>query len=1141
MTGLRSLTRQTAVLGLAFLLLPLTADAGDLVGLSKGHAARLAYAHAADRSVVNISVMATAGMAPSVADAIQALGGRPRFRFDAADFLIAAVPVGAVKQVQALPSVEAVAVDAEPTWPSEGYRPSVFMASADEPAPARGADGADRPWQDAPWPPTARAFPIDAPYPVLRDIDAQAFRAQWPTFDGRGVVVAHVESGPDFLLPELQLAYDLDGNAVPKFLDVVRVPTPVPTLAESPDRQGPGWVRLGESIESTGTRLTVDERSYRVPEPGRYRLGGLVLDTAILGWVDLAVPDRAVPDRAVPDRQDGVSQQERQSGLALAVLWSEAARTAWLDMDRDGDFADEVGVREFAVSGQFGVIGRDDPNTDVRETIAFAVQSDAHDDFLALTFGTNAHASAVAGAVAANRGDRGHIDGVAPGAQLLVVARGKTTSSYGRGLVAAFSDPRTDIVLLEAFSPATSAYGSPRLADGTSVLALLTTRLTRLYDKPSFFTAGNGAGMSTIGDISMAEGVIAVSAYQSRDSVLFNNGIAADRADDLHFTGTHGPAGHGAIKPDLLAPANPLTLYAGFKQSDWTGYPQTLPPGYYVGAGTSIAAPVGAGAAAMLISAARQSGLAPTGRAINRALLNSTRFLDGIPAYRQGHGLVQVASAWRTLARDPAGPGPIDIAVSAPVKTATSHLLRPPHTGVGLFEREGWRAGEPGERTILLTRTTGPRQPMTFQTRWVGNGAGTFSSAATVTLPLHRPVPVTVAIAPRTPGAHSAILYIDHGSVTGPVAGIGVTVVAADDFRADNGHSIAKTFQVGRPSGRVSHFFRVPPGADAVSLEFEHASEWLSPRLLSPANRAATGWLAIDPVWQKGQATIPNPAPGVWEALFWERGGRDFSLSASHRPLKPHEVRMRVSLFGLDVRRTDDGTAARRFGDGAVQSGLVASNRFAPFKGSVVSTPLAHLRSARRSIRAGEQHSHDVSIHDGAELLVVDIMQAGAHVLDTDLHVFDCTEGTCVPARRSASYQMAERVLIQDPNPGLWKVVVDASTAAGGSAEYDYRAFFTHPRFGMTSVADPRIWRQTGQRWEVVARSWNVVAPLAEGATAQVIYATNPLLQSLHAPIRPEPALGPGIKLYRASRFDRNVVPLGLSITETYDADVVLR
>ena len=74
-------------------------------------------------------------------------------------------------------------------------------------------------------------------------------------------------------------------------------------------------------------------------------------------------------------------------------------------------------------------------------------------------------------------------------------------SGFGWSLIAAFADSRSDIVLVEAsFPPA----GGHAVKDGRSLLGALTSRLSRLYRKPSFWTAGNEPFMSSVVDASIA-------------------------------------------------------------------------------------------------------------------------------------------------------------------------------------------------------------------------------------------------------------------------------------------------------------------------------------------------------------------------------------------------------------------------------------------------------------------------------------------------------------------------------------------------------------------------------------------------------------------------------------------------------------
>ena len=82
---------------------------------------------------------------------------------------------------------------------------------------------------------------------------------------------------------------------------------------------------------------------------------------------------------------------------------------------------------------------------------------------------------------------------------------------------------------------------------------------------------------------------------------------------------------------------------------------------------------------------------------------------------------------------------PVTIESHAPVKTAISAFLATPDEGRGIYEREGWAAGQKGTRTITFVRTSGPAEPMNFRLDWVGND-GSFTAANSLTLPLNAPI-----------------------------------------------------------------------------------------------------------------------------------------------------------------------------------------------------------------------------------------------------------------------------------------------------------------------------------------------------------------------------------------------------------------
>ena len=122
-----------------------------------------------------------------------------------------------------------------------------------------------------------------------------------------------------------------------------------------------------------------------------------------------------------------------------------------------------------------------------------------------------------------------------------------------------------------------------------------------------------------------------------------------------------------------------------------------LPAGYAMMNGTSMASPQAAGAGALLVSAAKATGLSHKPEQLRQAMLSSARFLSGYGAYEQGNGLLRVSDAWTLLQ---ANIQTVDISSSVPVDTALEQFLATPGIGRGHPRPRGRHAG--------LRRTRGP-------------------------------------------------------------------------------------------------------------------------------------------------------------------------------------------------------------------------------------------------------------------------------------------------------------------------------------------------------------------------------------------------------------------------------------------------
>ncbi|WP_103759636.1 S8 family serine peptidase [Streptomyces sp. SM10] len=118
--------------------------------------------------------------------------------------------------------------------------------------------------------------------------------------------------------------------------------------------------------------------------------------------------------------------------------------------------------------------------------------------------------------------------------------------------------------------------------------------------------------------------------------------------------------------------------------------------------GASMASPQAAGAVALLLSAASQSGVKASPAALRTALTSSAGFLDDQPAYAQGAGLISVPAAWKLLRKNAE---PTTYAVKAPV-CGGSPVSWPP------------RSPAPVSTTAVHRARAGRRRTAPGPTRW---------------------------------------------------------------------------------------------------------------------------------------------------------------------------------------------------------------------------------------------------------------------------------------------------------------------------------------------------------------------------------------------------------------------------------------
>lgn len=1038
---------------------------------AKHDRARLAWLQSEGRQAATILIAYPPRQGNDLVRRLAALGGRVRYQSDTIGYLRVDLPTARVLEAAGLPGIDAINLN--------GGQAYGAFAEAEAGPPIADTGGTVRRHVA---PPDASTPPVN-PYLPMGDVGAPQFVRAHSTFDGRGVTIGSVECCPDFRHPVFrEPALTLDGKPTRKLAALYTVVTD--------DSQATNRVHASNWVEALNQRITYEGVIYHAPHDGRFRFGYYTGPTGFKSQANW--------------RADTLDSSSRR-----AVLLDPRSGEVWIDVLDDRDFTHSPPLRDYNTTGDLGAFGRDDPTTPWDDRLAVAVGVDTARGIVDLYPGNGGHITGVAGTAVGTHFWGSSATGAAPHARIVMVSAGggwKADESHQSSRIEAmvFLAQRPDVDIIT-----TQEWYDLRLKDGRSVWSVIADRLVATYHKILLQSAGNeGPGLGTVGEAGNGSRVIKVGGSIDRDTWYSLFALLADRKDYLFQSAsgedTHGPSrgptAEGGTTPDVVGPFAQMIAWPVATSGDSTTgvnrgffsaeaiYPN--PPGYTVQFGTSLTAPAAAGVTALLVSAARQTHTLADPARVRWALSAGARYFPEYQAYEQGAGLLNASTAWDRLKHAPV---PVDIAVDAPVRTILSPYLRTPGHGRGLYEREGWSAGDSATRRVTFTRTSGPERAMRYALRWLGND-GTFAAPSTVTLRLNAPVAVSVAVHPRTWGAHSALLQLIGADGTTPAQQMSAVVVAAHPLDAAHRYTLAEQGQV-EWLGEKSYFVAVPPGAAALDLSLAVGQGVVRLLITDPTGRMYPSttpfvrgrhydWpadIAIGLTQQQSSGaihrTIEYPEPGVWEVVVEHEGSANPELRLKQQTRATYTLT--ASVTHMTVGGTERGGVGSATGAGDSVR-MVLHNDFAPVKGTVVAGPLASLAEERLTFRQGEPGVvRELTIDSGTTRLAVKLAQPSDSAADLDMYLFDCASGHC-DHYTSAVFRGAEKELrVQHPRPGRWRLVIDPYAIPSGTTMVRYRDEIVHPKYGTAAVMNPLV-------------------QLASGGTA-------PLTVTLHPGVAPEP------------------------------------
>ncbi|KUN29025.1 serine protease [Streptomyces antibioticus] len=983
--------------------------------LGSDDAELLAEAKAAGDKNVTLMVATAPGKTEQVAAELDAVkGGLVGKTYDKLGYVRATVPTAkadsAIAAAAKLSSVHGIDLRQE--------------IALDDPTPAADtAKGAASAASTKTYPAPDKKTPAVNPYNPSFETGAVEFVQDHPKADGRGVTIGILDSGVDLGHPALQKTT----TGERKIVDWVTATDPV-------NDQDATWRRMNNPV--SGPTFTIAGATWQAPA-GAYQFN-LFRESATAGG-----------DAKGDANRDGDTTD------VWGVLYDAAAGTVRVDLNNNHDFSDDTAMKPYKDGFQIGYFGTDNPATDVVERQPFVVEirkdvvfnaAGDKSDYVNIGVIESEHGTHVAGITSANGLFGGRMNGAAPGAKIVssracTWTGGCTNVALTEGMIDLVTKRGVDIVNM-------SIGGLPALNDGNNARAELYTRLIDTYGVQLVISAGNsGPGANTIGDPGLADKVISVGAAISKETWASNYGSAVTKPYALLPFSSRGPREDGGFTPTLVAPGASInttqTWLPGSPVAE-SGY--TLPAGYSMLQGTSMASPQAAGASALLLSAAKQKHIALTPATLRTALTSTAHHIKGVQAYEEGAGRIDIVDAWHSIRE---GATAAEYTVKAPVDTAIDQFLKTPGFGTGIYDREGGlKAGVKKSYDVTITRTTGEAKPIRHLLSLENNASGTFSIAGSSVVKLELNKPVTVKIVAKAPsaGIKSVILNVDDPYTEGVDKQILNTVVVSTPVKYT--YSASSTVQ--RNSSQ-SYFVTVPEGAKSLEVAIGGLKDKSQTRFIAihpygtPVDNTGTPYCYNN--YLDGNGCKPDvrayadPQAGVWEIEVESR---------RTSPLLDNPYKLDVAVLGAAFDPEVVTVPEAKVGTPVAASWKVTNN-FAALDGKLVGGPLGSAKSARPSIAEGATQTTTVEVPEGAKSLDVVIGNVSDASADLDLTVYNAA-GTQVG--QSADGDSEEAVSIASPAAGTYTIEVVGYSVPAGTTAYDYQDVFFSAALGAVTVDD---------------------------------------------------------------------------------------
>lgn len=639
-------------------------------------------------------------------------------------------------------------------------------------------------------------------------IGARSFIQKNPTFDGRGAIIAVLDTG-------------------------VEVDHKMLTTTSTGERKVIATLDLSGEGQFDLVPISVKKESFKSPKGTAYKAAKVVgtdFRFGIFKGSSLA-------------HSDNVSGVDKFQDLGVLVYKTKTGFVGRVDINNDKDFANDNELADYSVKGDFIKLGE-------KQTLTATLSISEDASSASLFFDDGGHGTHVAGISAGN--DPTGLKGVAPGAQVIGAKIGDNRLSGGSTTTASML-MAIDFAVSKGANIINLSYGI-RAGSNTGNSTIDTYVDKVALEKGILFSvsAGNeGPGLLTVGTPAGARLAITNGAFLSRDTAHANYSYLNVERDLLWYFSSIGPLFDGGFKPTLIAPGTALSSKPSWDE------------GLGNHSGTSMASPQVTGGLALLVSAAKQSNLPADRATVTQAVYQSADHIEHFSLIEQGHGLMNVPAAFDTLQTKR---NSITVEYELSVNSSTA----PNGKGSGIYVRSSeppanlfsvkvspsFPKDTPKEaKNALKTYQLKP------SAQWISTPKTFFLLGSTRAFEADLDSKIF-----SEPGLHSEkIEALDEK--TGEVAfTVPVTIVVPNILDVDNQYTYADTFEV--QVGEVARtFVSVPAGATALQVDLVSDGPMAWMQLLDSEGREV---LKLTPSSRTspqepllGQANVVRP--GVYE------------------------------------------------------------------------------------------------------------------------------------------------------------------------------------------------------------------------------------------------------------------------------------